>query len=113
MLEIPPYCGLRHSKPPVIRLVAFRHVKSIESRIEKILPIKEMYLIGSFASKKRRPADIDFVIMLKTDKHKTAKWSFDLVMAPDNSYGEYVLKDVKQWVKQKYGVKKSEVVRIR
>lgn len=88
------------------------NARKILRRIEKVLPITSIHLMGSFASKKRRPADVDFVIMLKTPtKAKSAKWSLDLVIAPDNKHGKELLEDNKKWMKQKYGATKSAVVR--
>lgn len=92
----------------------WKNAEEIVKKIEKVLPISSMHLMGSFASNKRRPADVDFIVMLQTPpKRKNAKWSLDLVIAPDNKYGKELLEDNKKWMKQKYGVKKSEVVRYR
>jgi len=91
----------------------WKQVKSVVSQIEGVLPIKEAYLMGSFTTKKRRPADIDFMVLLKTKNHTKANWSFDLVMAPDNAHGKFVLEDVKKWMKQKYGARKSQVFRLK
>ena len=92
----------------------WENVKGIVSKIEKVLPISSMHLMGSFVSKKRRPADVDFIVMLQTPvKKKNAKWSVDLVIAPDNQHGKELLADNKKWMMQKYGAKKSEVVQYR
>lgn len=88
----------------------WKNAKEIINKIEKVLPIASMHLTGSFVSKKRRPADVDFIVMLKTPINKSSKWSLDLVIAPDNSHGKELLEDNKKWMKQKYGAKKSEVV---
>lgn len=92
----------------------WKNAEEIVRKIEKVLPISSMYLMGSFASKKRRPADVDFIVMLQTPvKRKHEKWSLDLVIAPDNKHGKELLEDNKKWMKQKYGAKKSEVMRYR
>lgn len=92
----------------------WKNIKEIVRKVEKVLPISSMHLMGSFASNKRRPADVDFIVMLQTPaKQKNAKWSLDLVIAPDNKHGMELLGDNKKWMKQKYGTKKSEVVRYR
>mgnify|MGYP001571702072 CR=1 FL=1 len=85
----------------------------ILKRLKKALPISSIYIIGSFATQKRRPADIDFVIMLNTkSKNRKEKWSFDLLLGPDNDYGKLQLEDYRLWMKQKYGAKKSAVIKI-
>ncbi|HEY4523258.1 MAG TPA: hypothetical protein VJK04_00070 [Candidatus Paceibacterota bacterium] len=90
------------------------NAENIIRKIEKVLPISSMHLMGSFSSTKRRPADVDFIVMLKAStKLKNAKWSLDLVIAPDNEHGKALLEDNKKWMKQKYGAKKSGVLRYR
>ncbi|MBI2578741.1 MAG: hypothetical protein HYW26_03450 [Candidatus Aenigmarchaeota archaeon] len=77
----------------------WKNSEKIMKDIENIIPVSSAYVLGSFVSKKRRPADVDFIILLKT-KSKARKWSVDMVIAPDNKYGKYILEDAKLWVKQ-------------
>ncbi|MEK7078155.1 MAG: hypothetical protein AAB911_01165 [Patescibacteria group bacterium] len=92
----------------------WQNSKNIIKKLEKVLPISEAYLMGGFTTKKPRPADVDFIILLKIkDKNHKAKWSVDLVIAPDNKYGQFVLEDGDKWVKEKYGLDKSTMIRIR
>lgn len=53
---------------PSYRKEMWKNVKRIVARIEKVLPISSMRLVGSFASKKRRSADVDFIVLLQTPK---------------------------------------------
>ncbi len=85
----------------------------VVGKLEKQLPISEIYLRGSFVTKKRRPADVDFILMLKTKGQKKAKWSVDFVVIPDNRFGDQVIKDADIWMKQKYGAKNSAFIRLK
>ena len=87
----------------------WRNVENIVSKIKKVLPISEMHLMGSFNSRKKRPSDIDFIVLLKTPVKQNKKWSVDLVIVPDNAHGNELLEDNKKWVKQKYGTKSGHV----
>jgi hypothetical protein len=89
--------------------------KNIIKQIEKTIPISSAYLLGSFASTKKRPADVDFIMLLKTKTGSKSKsnWSVDMVIAPDNKHGEFILEDAKKWMKQKYGSKKSAVIKLK
>lgn len=90
------------------------NAQSIIKKLEKILPISAAYLIGSFTTKKSRPADVDFIILLQiNEKRKKSKWSVDFVIAPDNEYGQLVLADADKWVQEKYGLKKSAMIKIK
>ncbi len=62
---------------------------------------------------KKRPVDVDFIILLRTKDNKKSKWSVDLVIAPDNNHGKLVLEDAKKWMKQKYGSRKSAVIKLK
>ena len=82
-------------------------------KVLKNLPIEEAYVVGSFSSKKRRPADIDFMVFFKTkSKNKKEKWSLDFVVAPNNEHGKFMFEDVRKWMLQKYGKKNFEITRI-
>ncbi|MDP3710183.1 MAG: hypothetical protein Q8R29_00465 [bacterium] len=94
------------------RKTMWRKAKSVVRKLNKILPIKEAYVLGSFTTKKPRPADVDFTILLKIQDQTKDKWSVDLVIAPDNEYGREVLEDADGWVKEKYGLKNSTVIRV-
>ena len=87
--------------------------KKIIKKIDKMLPISSAYLLGSFASKKKRPADVDFIILLKTTDNHKSKWSVDMVIAPENKHGNFILEDAKKWMKQKYGSKKYSVIKLK
>lgn len=88
--------------------------QKILKKLEKVLPISSIHLRGSFTTKKKRPADVDFIILLNTkESRQKAKWSVDFVIAPENRYGNLVLKDAEDWMKQKYGAKKSAVIKLK
>ncbi|MDD5050384.1 MAG: hypothetical protein PHV93_01400 [Candidatus Pacebacteria bacterium] len=76
------------------------------------LPVSEMFVMGSFSTKKKRPADVDFLVILKTPKQKKKDWSVDFVLAPDNKHGDKIIEDARLWMKQKYG-KKFGLVRLK
>ena len=91
----------------------WKESEKIIKDIEKVLPISSAYLMGSFASTKKRPADVDFIVLLKTGKNNKTNWSVDLVIVPDNKHGDFILEDSKKWMKQKYGAKKSATIKIK
>ena len=92
----------------------WKNATSILKKVEKVLPVSSAYVLGSFTTKKRRPADVDFILLVNIrDKNPKSKWSVDFVIAPDNNYGHYVLTDAKKWMKQKYGTKNSSVLKLK
>jgi hypothetical protein len=81
--------------------------------LEKVLPVTSVHVLGSFTTKKTRPADVDFIVFIKTKEKGQRKWAMDLTIAPDNNYGRCMLKDADKWVKEKYGLKKSTKIRLK
>lgn len=108
MLKIPK--ELLNSK---YRIGMWKNSQKIIKKLEKILPISSAYLLGSFTTKKKRPADVDFIILLRIRDKSKDNWSVDFVVAPDGKHGEFVLEDAKKWMKQKYGMKKSAVIKLK
>jgi len=91
----------------------WKNSQEIIKRIGKAIPTSSVHLMGSFTTVKKRPADVDFILLLKTKKNLRSKWSVDMVIAPDNAYGESVLQDTRKWMKQKYGAKKSTIIKLK
>lgn len=92
----------------------WHNARQIVKKLDRAIPIKRAYVMGSFTTKKKRPGDVDFIILLKVpEKKKKSKWCVDLVIAPDNKYGEFVLRDEDSWVRSCYGLKRSTMVRIK
>lgn len=89
-------------------------MRKIMRRVERVLAIRSAYVLGSFTTKKSRPADVDFILLLATPKaNSNAKWSVDSAIVPDNRYGQFVLKDADQRVRQKYGLRKSAMIKLK
>lgn len=56
---------------------------------------------------------MDFILLLKTKKNSNSNWSVDMVIAPENDHGNFILADAKKWMKQKYGSKKSAMIKLK
>ena len=92
----------------------WKQAEPVLKKLQKILPVSSIHMLGSFTTAKVRPQDIDVVIFLKTKaKSKKETWSLDFQLVPDNEYGEWMLKESEKWVKRKYGAKKSTIIRLK
>ena len=103
---------LEETKEILTRIEGMKNIiKNVHNEASGLLNVN---VLGSFSTKKTRPADVDFIVLLKTpEQKKKTKWSVDLVIAPDNEYGKFVLKDADLWTKEKYGLKKSATIKLR
>lgn len=97
------------------RKLVWKNSKIVLQKLEKIIPISEIHMLGSFTTKKKRPADIDVIILVKTKKKnkKKEKWSIDFQLVPDNKYGKWMSMECEKWVKQKYGLKKYALIKLK
>ncbi|MFA5995957.1 MAG: hypothetical protein WC801_05965 [Patescibacteria group bacterium] len=95
------------------RIEMWKNSQKIIKKLEKVLPISSAYLLGSFTTEKKRPADVDFIILLQMKDKSKFNWSVDFVVAPTGEHGEFILEDAKKWMKQKYGTKKSAVIKLK
>ena len=92
----------------------WKNAQSILKKVKRILPVSSAYVLGSFTTKKRRPADVDFILLVnKQEKNPKSKWSIDFVISPDNKYGHFILEDAKKWMKQKYGTRKFAIIKLK
>jgi len=67
--------GLIKSK---YRKEMWKHSNEVMNKIEKHIPISSAYLVGSFSSNKKRPSDVDLILLLKTKEKKNKKWVLDI-----------------------------------
>ena len=96
------------------RKTLWSQAQQVLQALERSIPVSRAYVLGSFTTKKRRPADVDLIILLQTPKKSRAKnWSVDLVLTSEGDHGNWVLEDARKWMKQKYGARKSAVIKVR
>jgi len=91
----------------------WKNVEKMFRQISKNIPITGIEICGSFTTKKKRPVDIDFTVLLKTSKNNKEKWSVDMVIAPDNEHGEWIAEDIRKWARRKYGKNNHQAVRLK
>lgn len=86
------------------RRAMWREAEAVLRAVSAALPVSRVHAMGSFTTRKRRPADVDFVVVLRVPPSRRGQdWSFDLVLAPEGKHGDRVVKDVRAWMRQKYG----------
>lgn len=93
----------------------WKNAKIVLGKIEKVLPVSSVHLLGSFTTAKIRPQDVDVIVLVSTKSKgkKKEKWLVDFQIVPDNDYGEWMLEECRKWMKHKYGAKKSAVIKLK
>ena len=91
----------------------WKEAKQILAKVNKSLDLSQIYVVGSYASKKKSPNDIDFVVVAKTKSKKANNnWPIDFIIVPENEDMAEYLNFFKRYMKKKYG-SKSEPVRLK
>jgi len=87
--------------------------KEILTKIDKSLDISEAYVIGSYASSKRRPCDVDIAVVTKVkNRKKNSAWPIDIVIIPENEDTKKYLEDISKWMKNRYK-KETKIIKIK
>jgi len=86
--------------------------KAIIEKVSQVIEIDSVVVLGSFVTEKERPADVDFIVMIKT-KDTEENWSTDIQFVPNNKHGDDIIEDAKKWMEEKYGKGNYEVFELR
>lgn len=82
----------------------WKNIKPIISKIDKKLNFKNVYVVGSFVSKKKNPNDIDFAVIAKVkDKKSNLAYPVDFIILPENEDLDQYLKFFRKYMAKKYG----------
>lgn len=84
------------------RKLIWERSRDLIAKISTVIEIDKVIVLGSFTTKKERPADVDFQIMIKT-KNKNEDWSTDIQFVPSTIFGQQTIDDAEKWMKEKYG----------
>ena len=64
--------------------------KQLIGKISTVIDIDKVVVLGSFTTKKERPADVDFIVMIKT-KDSGEDWSTDIQFVPSTNLAKKLL----------------------
>ncbi len=91
----------------------WKEAEQVIKKIDRTLDISEAYVIGSYASNKKRPCDVDIAIVTKVkNRAKNSAWPIDVVIIPENEDTERILSDINKWMKNRYK-QSTEIIRIK
>lgn len=100
----------RHLGTPYRRRVWEKSMEILE-KVSSVIDIDGAVVLGSFTTEKERPADVDFIVMVRT-KDEEEDWSTDMQFVPNNAQGRSVVEDARRWMEEKYGEGNYEVLEL-
>ncbi|MFH1972438.1 MAG: nucleotidyltransferase domain-containing protein [archaeon] len=81
----------------------WEEAKKILTKIDKTLDFSEVYVVGSFATDKKSPNDIDFAVIAKVKSKKSnISWPIDFIILPENEDKNEYLDFFREYMKKKY-----------
>ena len=75
----------------------------------KTFPISNVYVCGSFLTKKKWPNDVDLIILLQMKNQKKERWSADIEFVSTSEQAQEILKAVKKYMEKRYGSRNARI----
>lgn len=91
------------------RKLIWNKSKELINKISTVVDIEKVIVLGSFTTEKTRPADVDFIVIIKT-KDNQENWSTDIQFVPSTTFGDNTIEDAKKWMNEKYGDNKYQII---
>jgi len=85
------------------RKIMWRNTKVLLRKLKKTFPISNVYVCGSFLTKKRWPNDVDLIVLLQMRNRKKERWSADIEFVSTREQAQEILKGIEKYTVEKYG----------
>ena len=91
------------------RKTMWKNTRMLLRKLEKTFPISNVYVCGSFLTKKRWPNDVDLIVLLQMRNQKKERWSADIEFVSTSEQAQDILKAVKKYMGKRYGSQNARI----
>ena len=91
------------------RKTMWKNATSLLRKLEKTLPIANIYICGSFLTKKKWPNDVDLIVLLQMKNAKKERWSADIEFVSTPEQAQEILKAVEKYMEKRYGPENARI----
>ena len=96
------------------RRIMWKNAQRILKKLSKAFPISNVYVCGSFTTKKKWPNDVDLIILLKLKgKERKEIWSADIEFVSNPKQASEILKAIDRYMKKRYGKKNARIFELK
>jgi predicted nucleotidyltransferase len=91
------------------RRIMWKNTKMLLRKLEKTFPISNVYVCGSFLTKKKWPNDVDLIVLLQMKNRKKERWSADIEFVSTREQAQEILKAVEKYMEKRYGSQNARI----
>jgi len=91
------------------RKIMWKNTQRLLRKLMKTFPISNVYVCGSFLTKKKWPNDVDLIILLQMKNQKKERWSADIEFVSTSEQAQEILKAVKKYMEKRYGSRNARI----
>lgn len=95
------------------RRVMWKNTKAILNKLKKTFPISNIYVCGSFTTKKKWPNDVDIIILFKVKNNEKERWSADIEFVSNPRQTKEILKAIDKYIGKRYGPKSARIFELK
>jgi predicted nucleotidyltransferase len=90
------------------RRIMWKNTQRLLRKLMKTFPISNVYVCGSFVTKKKWPNDVDLIVLLQMNNQKE-QWSADIEFVSTREQAQEILKAVKKYMEKSYGPQNARI----
>lgn len=91
------------------RKIMWKNTGTLLRKLEKAFPISNVYVCGSFLTKKKWPNDVDLIVLLQMKNQKKERWSADIEFVSTPEQAQEILKAIKKYMEKRYGSQNARI----
>ena len=91
------------------RKIMWKNTRMLLKKLEKTIPISNIYICGSFLTKKKWPNDVDLIVLLQMKNAKKERWSADIEFVSTPEQAQEILEAIERHMKKRYGSGNTQI----
>jgi predicted nucleotidyltransferase len=91
------------------RKIMWKNTRMLLRKLEKTFHISNVYICGSFLTKKKWPNDVDLIVLLQMEDAKKERWSADIEFVSTPEQAQEILKAIEKYTKKRYGSQNARI----
>jgi len=91
----------------------WKNTRILLRKLEKTFPISNVYICGSFLTKKKWPNDVDLIVLLQTKNRNKEPWSADIEFVSTREQAQKILKAIERYMEKRYGSQNARIFELK
>lgn len=91
------------------RRIMWKNTVILLRKLKRTIPISNVYICGSFLTKKKWPNDVDLIVLLQMKNGSKERWSADVEFVSTPEQAQEILKTVEKYMEKRYGSENARI----